>query len=244
LASLERVAATLDVRVELAGRWHGGDGDRLLNWRHSQLAESVSAAIVGHAGWVVEPEVSFSIFGERGIIDLFCWHEASSHLLVIELKTEFVDVNELLGTLDRKVRLAPRVAAEKGRRPRIVSAWVIVTDSHTNRRHAASHSSLLKGRLPRDGRSLASFLDRPTVATVGLAFWPGVPAGNVARVGARISPSAAVRTTASEDDPASSAPSRVRKARSGPGFASAAGSHLDGTRGNVLRRNEWQDSRR
>ena len=43
--AIERVAAALEVRLELTGRWRGGDGERLLNWRHSTLAESVSAAV-------------------------------------------------------------------------------------------------------------------------------------------------------------------------------------------------------
>lgn len=48
------------------------------------------------------PEVSFSIYGERGVIDLLAWHGPSRTLLVIELKTEVVDAAEMLGVLDRK----------------------------------------------------------------------------------------------------------------------------------------------
>jgi hypothetical protein len=62
----------------------------------------------------VVPEVSFSIFGERGVIDVLAWHAATRTILVIELKTVIADVNELIGNVDRKRRLAPRVAAERG----------------------------------------------------------------------------------------------------------------------------------
>ena len=48
--------------------------------------------------WVVRPEVSFSIYGERGVIDVLAWHPARRAILVIELKTELVDINELMGT--------------------------------------------------------------------------------------------------------------------------------------------------
>lgn len=34
------------------------------------------------------PEVSFSIYGQRGVIDILAWHAATRSLLVIELKTE------------------------------------------------------------------------------------------------------------------------------------------------------------
>ena len=185
LATVERIAAAVDVRLELLGRWRGGDGERLLNWRHSLLADSFSAAIRARHGWRVEAEISSSIYGERGVIDQLAWHEASSHLLVFELKTEFVDINEMLGTLDRKLRLAPRVAADKGWQPKLVSCWLIVTDTRTNRRHASRHASLLKTRFQMDGRSLASFLDNPVAATSGLAFWTDVHPRDVQREAAR-----------------------------------------------------------
>jgi transcriptional regulator with XRE-family HTH domain len=114
LATVRAIAAALDIRVDVMGRWRGGDADRLLNRRHSLLAESVVAFLTALQGWIVEPEVSFAIYGERGVIDLLAWHGASGQLLAIELKTEFADVNELIGTLDRKVRLAGAVASSRG----------------------------------------------------------------------------------------------------------------------------------
>ena len=181
LDTVERIAAVVDVRAQLFGRWQGGDGDRLLNWRHSLLANSFSAAVRAHDGWLFEPEVPFSIYGERGVIDQMGWHESCSHLLVVEVKTEFVDINEMLGTLNRKLRLAPQVAAEKGWRPKLVSGWLIVSDTRTNRRHAARHSSLLRSRFSLDGRSLSPFLDRPAAATFGMAFWTEVHPENVTK---------------------------------------------------------------
>ena len=186
LDTVERIASVVEVRTELSGRWRGGDGDRLLNWRHSLLADSFSAAVRAHDGWLFEPEVPFSIYGERGVIDQLGWHAGSSHLLVVELKTEFVDINEMLGTLNRKLRLAPRVAAEKGWRPKLVSAWLIVSDTRTNRRHATRHSALLRSRFSLDGRSLSAFLDKPVAATFGLAFWTDVHPRDVTREAARI----------------------------------------------------------
>ena len=52
--------------------------------------------------WMLAPEVSFSVYGERGVIDILAWHPGRRALLVIELKTDLVDMNELLGTFDRK----------------------------------------------------------------------------------------------------------------------------------------------
>jgi hypothetical protein len=117
LATIRRIAGAVDVRVDLVGRWRGGDLDRLLDRRHSLLAESF-AAMVAHAhGWVVEPEVSFASYRERGSIDQLAWHAETGHLLVVELKTQLVDVNELLGTLDRKRRLIRQIVAGRGWAP-------------------------------------------------------------------------------------------------------------------------------
>jgi hypothetical protein len=100
------------------GARHPTRGHRLLARRrrraaahaaHSHLAGGV-AAMLKASGWQVEPEVSFSVYGERGVIDQIALHASAAHMLVLELKTEIVDVNELLGTFDRKLRLARTIA--------------------------------------------------------------------------------------------------------------------------------------
>jgi transcriptional regulator with XRE-family HTH domain len=170
IETVRRLASAVDVRVEVVARWRAGDLDRLLSRRHSMLAERVASLIVAHAGWVAVPEVSFAVYGERGFIDQLAWHAGTGNLLVIELKTEFVDINEALGTLDRKVRLARTIAAERGWRPMSVSVWLVVSDTRTNRRHAAEHATLLGSRFALDGRQFRPFLREPCAATTGLAF--------------------------------------------------------------------------
>src|SRR5687768_15752036 len=70
LAILRRVAGVLDIRIDLVARWRGGELDRLLNAGHSALHESVAAFFSDLPGWMRAPEVSFSIDGERGVIDI------------------------------------------------------------------------------------------------------------------------------------------------------------------------------
>ena len=133
LATLRHVGVALDIRVELVGRWRAGDLDRLLNAKHSALHEQVARLFRDDLpGWVMEPEVSFAIYGERGIIDILAWHPGRRALLVIELKTDVVDVNELVGKLDQKRRLARTIARERGWDPVSVSVWVIVAAGRTN----------------------------------------------------------------------------------------------------------------
>jgi hypothetical protein len=179
--TVRRIAAVVDVRVDLVARWRGGDLGRLLSRGHSLLAERFASLMASEPSWVAVPEVSFAIYGERGVIDQLAWHSGTAHLLVVELKTEFVDINEALGTVDRKVRLARTIATERGWRPALVSVWMIVSDTRTNRRHAAEHSTLLRSRFKLDGRQFRTFLRHPSAACTGLAFMTNPNSGKAAQ---------------------------------------------------------------
>jgi transcriptional regulator with XRE-family HTH domain len=97
---IDRVAGAVGVTVRLVPSWRGGELDRLVNRRHSLLHEAVARRFrTEWPGWQLVPEVSFSIYGERGIIDDLAWNPSTRELLVIELKTNLIDVNELIGTL-------------------------------------------------------------------------------------------------------------------------------------------------
>ena len=141
LGDIRAVAAALDMRIDLVARWRAGDLDRLLNGGHSALHESVARMFRDKVpAWVLAPEVSFAIYGERGVIDILAWHPGRRALLVIELKTDLADMNEIVGTFDRKRRLARQIALERGWDPVTVSAWLIVVDSRTNRRRVGAHA--------------------------------------------------------------------------------------------------------
>jgi len=169
---IRAVATTLEIRVDLVPRWRAGDLDRLLNSGHSALHESVARAFRAELpAWILAPEVSFSIFGERGVIDILAWHPGKRALLVIELKTDLVDINELVGTFDRKRRLARQVAQSRGWDPVTISAWLIVADGRTNRRRVESHDAMLRSALPDDGRTIRRWLRDPEGVVSGLSFW-------------------------------------------------------------------------
>ena len=180
--SLRAVGAALDIRVDLVPRWRGGDLDRLLNRAHSMLHESVARWFRKELPeWILAPEVSFSIYGERGVIDILAWHPGRRALLVIELKTDIVDVNELVGTFDRKRRLAARIARERGLDPLTVSAWLIVSDSRTSRRRVAAHEAMLHGALPDDRRAIERWLRDPAASVAALSFWTGTRGAGTGR---------------------------------------------------------------
>lgn len=178
IATVRTVASALDLRVELHVRARAVDIDRVLNERHAALAEHVLGWIARQPGWVVRPEVSFSEYGERGVVDLLAWHGRTQSLLVVEVKTEVIDVAEVIGTLDRKVRLGATIGERLGWQARAVSSCLLVADSMTNRRRVASRTKTFRAALPADGRALRRWLHRPVGSIRALRFVSDVRLGH------------------------------------------------------------------
>ncbi len=173
------MAGALDIRVELVGRSRAIDLDRVVNARHSSLADFIADWIQGFPGWTVRSEVTYSEYGERGSIDLLCWHAASRSLLVVEIKTELLEFGALLAKLDEKERLARRVARRLDWDPAVISTSLLVAESPTNRRRAAAHASLLRSALPDDARALVRWLKNPVGAVHAIRFVANSRPGHV-----------------------------------------------------------------
>ena len=202
LGTILDVARALDIQVTVTSRSRGADLDRLVSGRHAALHESVARWFAADLPeWVLAPEVSFSIYGERGVIDILAWHPGRRALVIIELKTDVVDVNELVGQMDRRRRLARQIAMERGWDPLTVSSWVIVANGRTNRARIDAHRGLLRNAFPVDGRSIRSWLVRPDRAVAAMSMWDRVefgtaPGGYAARH--RVRPPRAVGAGAAE----------------------------------------------
>ena len=188
---LRTVAASLEMELDLLPRWRGADLDRLLNAGHAAMHESLARFFAELEGWQAIPEVSFSIYGERGVIDILAWHAASRTVLVIELKTELVDPQDLVSTMDRRVRLARRIAGERAWDASTVASWVVLAESRTNRRRVERQKAMLRAAFPADGRAIRAWLSQPVGSISALSFWTdplGVTATPVACQPKRIRP--------------------------------------------------------
>jgi hypothetical protein len=113
------------------------------------------------------------------VVDIVAWHAEHRALLVIELKTDIADVNELVGTFDRKVRLGWRIAEERQWDPVVVSGWVIVSPGRTNRARIAAHGAMLRAAFPMDGRGIFAWLLRPVGRVSALSIWRNSPRGTI-----------------------------------------------------------------
>jgi len=101
LGRIRAVFEALAGCVYLEPRMPGGDVARPLNAGHAAMHEVVASVLADLGGWEVAHEVSFRIYGERGVIDLLGWHAETRTLLVVELKTAIVDANEIVGSATR-----------------------------------------------------------------------------------------------------------------------------------------------
>jgi transcriptional regulator with XRE-family HTH domain len=167
---IRAICRVLDVRVELLPRSRAADLERVAGAAHASLAEAVIRWLGSFAGWIALPEIGFSVYGDRGVIDLVCWHTGRRALLVIELKTELVDIGELLGTLNRYVRNAAVAVAPQGWQPIVVSRLLLIGDSTLNRMRVREHSTLFAAALPSGPKQVRDWLRDPTGELAGLMF--------------------------------------------------------------------------
>lgn len=169
LGEIERAVAALGAILDVRIRWLGEQLDRLLDEAHALTVAAVVDRLT-RLGWKTAIEVSFSIWGERGSIDVLARHAATETLLVVEVKSVIADLQSLLYGLDRKTRLAPEIAAARGWRPRSVARLVVVAESPTSRGRVNRHASILETALPVRGRELRAWMQAPKGPMSGLLF--------------------------------------------------------------------------
>jgi transcriptional regulator with XRE-family HTH domain len=171
LGVVERVAASLGGDVEVRVRWRGEALDRLLDAAHAALVEPFVRLLRRH-GWEVAVEVSFNLGGERGSIDVLAFHQGTHMLLVVEVKSVMPDAQALLAGIDRKARLAARIARERGWIARDVGRLVVIGDSSTTRRRVALLDQTFSASLPHRGHAVRAWLRAPAGGLAGLLFLP------------------------------------------------------------------------
>lgn len=157
VARLERWAAVLNAHVVIDIRV---DGERpLTDARHAALQDWLVGTL-RTAGWLVEAEPSFNVYGDRGRIDVLAYHPALHILLVVEIKTRIEDAQELLGRLDVKKRVAPGMARDRGWQVDAVVPAIFILDGSTARRRIAMHQALFAS-FPLRARRAMAWLRRP-----------------------------------------------------------------------------------
>lgn len=153
--------------------WHRTEIDRLLDEDHAALAAAF-ASWLGSAGWLTRSEVSFNRYGDRGRIDLLGFEPRSRVLLVVEVKTVVVDIQDLLGSLDVKTRVAESMSSWG--RPRTVVPLIVILEGTTARRRLERVAPLF-ARYDLRGRSALRWLRQPVPGPSGLLVLHKLPSG-------------------------------------------------------------------
>jgi transcriptional regulator with XRE-family HTH domain len=187
--TLRGVFAAVDARYESGVWWRAGDLDRLLDERHAALS-SATAAAISRRGWDVHPEVTFSIYGERGSIDILAYRRADRALLVIEVKSELVSIEETLRRLDVKRRLASQIARDRlGIAPALVGCVLVLPERGSSRASIARHEAVLRAALPDRAAHVHAWLARPSAPLAAIWFLSdrtGGPATRAPATGRRV----------------------------------------------------------
>lgn len=160
LDAIEAIASALGATTDLALRWQGEGMDRLLDEGHARLVDVVVRRLTA-LGWDVGVEVSFSHDGERGSMDVMAWHPVRRALVVIEVKSVTPDMQAMLGGIDRKARLGPAIARERGWPAGSAARILVVWDTRTNRRRIEAHGPGIRAALPAATREVTAWLADP-----------------------------------------------------------------------------------
>jgi transcriptional regulator with XRE-family HTH domain len=182
IRAIRRLLRALGADVALGVRWGGpGDLERLLDRDHAALVRAW-AELHEAGGWQVWPEASYSIYGERGRIDLLAFHPPTGVLEVAEMKTGLWDLQDTLGRLDAKIRLARQIGTGRGWMVRHVVGALVIAEGRTARRRIENHA-ILFARYQVRGRAAKAFLASPTLDATGLLVFISLPNSN--QVGVR-----------------------------------------------------------
>lgn len=174
IRTLERILEALGGRLYVRVLWRGEELDRLLDRDHAMIVEGM-LALLARDGWTAIPEATFQVRGERGSIDILAWHEATGTLLVIEVKSVVPDVQATVGGLDRKTRIAPILARERGWAVSGIGRLLVLPDDRTSRRRIETFGTTFDRAFPARTAAIKRWLARPSGPLAGVLFLSDLP---------------------------------------------------------------------
>lgn len=166
---IRRVAAALSVSLGFEVRWRGMEAAKLLDERHSALVRLAVERIRG-AGWEAWPERTFSIWGERGSIDILAWRASERAMLAVEVKTRMPDLQDLLSTMDRKRRLLPAIAKDSGLAPLAIGSVLLLPEETWARNRVRQFQGIFDAAMPARTVETRQWLEKPAADLRGIWF--------------------------------------------------------------------------
>jgi transcriptional regulator with XRE-family HTH domain len=169
IRSLEQIVEALGAALSIDVRYRGGAGDRLADAAHAALVD-YPVGVLPDLGWKIELEFGFNVFGERGSVDILGWHASTATLLIIEVKSRFTDLQAMLLSLARKIRLVPELTRDQlGWDADHVARVVVATGTTANRSIVQRHAAIFDTALPARSVAVRTWLRAPIGSIAG--FW-------------------------------------------------------------------------
>jgi transcriptional regulator with XRE-family HTH domain len=141
---VRRHAGALDMRLEWIAIGRGADVARTWDEEHAAIVEVIAAWLRG-LGLEIAAEASFSVYGERGRVDLLAFDAATGKLYLVEAKTELSDLGDVLGVVDVRERLAARLGTERGWAVAAAISILALADTPHNRGVVGAHAATFGG---------------------------------------------------------------------------------------------------
>jgi transcriptional regulator with XRE-family HTH domain len=179
LVILRRIFAAVDAGFEVTVHWRGAGLDRLLDARHATLV-AASVVRLRDLGWDARVETSYSIFGERGSIDVMGGLARVRAVLVEEVKSELASVEATIRKLDEKVRLVRQEVAKDafGWQPTVIGRLLVLPESSMSRRRVTMLDQVLGVAFPDRGADVRRWLREPSGPMSGILFQPDIATGD------------------------------------------------------------------
>lgn len=170
LETTRRICRALEMSIALEPRWRGSDLYRLLDAEHAMLVEECVRRLRA-VGWEPLVEYSFNHFGDRGSVDIVAWHPARRALLIVEVKSRIVDLQDLASSIDRKVRMVPALLAhERGWYAVAVGRILVIAETTANRQLVRRHRATFSATFPAGTVDVRRWLRSPAGALRGTWF--------------------------------------------------------------------------
>lgn len=165
--------ARLGATVRLTAWYDGAVLDRLIDAEHADVIEASVHELRRQRWPVVETEVSFNYWGERGSVDFLGANEAEAAIVIGEAKSAWGSLEETLRAIDVKLRLAPQLAYNRyGWRPNSIGVVLVFPEAGSTRRIAERYSATLLSAFPGRNLAIRAWLRKPDGPLRGLWFLP------------------------------------------------------------------------
>jgi transcriptional regulator with XRE-family HTH domain len=185
VVTVRTLFAAVEARLQLSPLWRGAELDRLLDSEHAAVVAHLATRLE-RAGWEVAIEVTYSIAGERGSIDVLGLRPDVRAVLVAEVKSDIAAAEAVGRKLDEKRRLVPSVVRSRfGWTPEAIGAVLVLPESSRLRRLLAGPASALGRMFPINSRNVAAWLRDPAGPLAATWFLSDISGRSTKRVRAR-----------------------------------------------------------